>query len=234
LNQDILNKIQKLLALSNSPNENEALCAAQKASELMLKHHISRADVTDNGGAKKIVIESMAFEYSDGKNKNKFNGALATTVAKFFNCYVFWYGPNLQLIGRREDLDTVFYLYKAFKNQIGELADFLWEKESVTSKEHGKTWKHSFRFGMLTKLTERLNQQKAETVRTSSKTSLVVFNEVEIKVKDFVANLTLKKGIGSQIRSGSAYQLGYLTGDNLNLNFKNDDRISQTMRIGAK
>lgn len=234
MNQDILNKIQKLLALSNSPNENEALCAAQKASELMLRHHISMADITDDGVTKKIIIESMPFELSDGKNKNKFNGSLASTVAKFFNCYVFWYGPNLQLIGRREDLDSVLYLYRAFKNQIGELADALWEKESRTSKEHGKTWKHSFRFGMLTKLTERLNQQKAETTGTSSKTSLIIFNEVETKVNDFVSNLTLKKSVHSQIRSGSAYQIGYLTGDNLNINFKNDDRISQTMRIGAK
>ena len=234
MNQDIVNKIQKLLALSNSPNENEALSAAQKASELMLRHHISREDLRDNGIANPINIESMVFELSPGQNKNNFNGALASVVAKFFNCHIIFYGPNLQLIGRREDLDSVLYLYKAFKNQIGELANALWERESHTSQEHGKTWKHSFRFGMLTKLTERLNRQKAETTYTSSKTSLVVFSEVETKVNDFVSNLTLKKGIPTKVNSGTAYQLGYLTGDNLHLNFKNDDRISQTMRIGAR
>jgi hypothetical protein len=41
----IINKIKKLLALSHSPNENEAMVAAQKANELLIKHNLSLGDI---------------------------------------------------------------------------------------------------------------------------------------------------------------------------------------------
>ena len=41
---DIKDRIQKLLALSVNPNENEAKAALLKAQELMAKHKLSMAD----------------------------------------------------------------------------------------------------------------------------------------------------------------------------------------------
>lgn len=41
----IIERIQKLLALSASPNEHEAALALQRASDLLLKYNLSRADV---------------------------------------------------------------------------------------------------------------------------------------------------------------------------------------------
>ena len=40
----IKRKIEKLLALSESTNENEAMSAARTARKLMLKYHISMAE----------------------------------------------------------------------------------------------------------------------------------------------------------------------------------------------
>ncbi|MCR4338211.1 MAG: DUF2786 domain-containing protein [Candidatus Omnitrophica bacterium] len=229
MNQDILNKIQKLLALSNSPNENEALSAAQKASELMLRHHISREDLPDKI-EKPVQIEQMVFERAIGSNRNKFNGALAALVSDFFNCKILWYGNQLELIGRREDLDTVLYLYQAFRNQINSLADKIWERGCFPG-EHGKSWKHAFRYGMMAKLREKLNNQKSATVNTSSNHSLVVFDSVKKGVENYFSRLKTGKALTSKVTSHSGWDNGYKNGDKLNTNFSNEDRISRTLRL---
>ncbi|MDE5898934.1 MAG: DUF2786 domain-containing protein [Treponemataceae bacterium] len=45
--ETIKRKIKKLLALSKSPNENEAIAALQKANDLMAEHRIERAELAE-------------------------------------------------------------------------------------------------------------------------------------------------------------------------------------------
>jgi len=45
MNKDIIEKIQKLLALANSSNENEAKLAAAKAQELLIKYNLSMSQI---------------------------------------------------------------------------------------------------------------------------------------------------------------------------------------------
>ena len=45
VDQNLLEKISKLLALTSSPNEHEAALAAEKAAELLAKHNLSVADL---------------------------------------------------------------------------------------------------------------------------------------------------------------------------------------------
>ena len=45
VDQNLLEKISKLLALASSPNEHEAALAAEKAAELLAKHNLSVADL---------------------------------------------------------------------------------------------------------------------------------------------------------------------------------------------
>ena len=47
-NDEILKKIQKLLALATSDNENESSVAAQKAQELIVKHNIDMQQMSDS------------------------------------------------------------------------------------------------------------------------------------------------------------------------------------------
>ena len=44
-NEKIMDKLEKLLRLAESPNANEAYAAAQKAQELFVKYNISRGDI---------------------------------------------------------------------------------------------------------------------------------------------------------------------------------------------
>lgn len=43
--EQVVEKIQKLLALANSDNENEAKLASKKAHELMIKYNLSASEV---------------------------------------------------------------------------------------------------------------------------------------------------------------------------------------------
>jgi Protein of unknown function (DUF2786) len=56
-------RIRKLLALADSPNENEAAAAAEKAQALMLRYGIEMATIAASGGERLAVDEHVV----DGK-----------------------------------------------------------------------------------------------------------------------------------------------------------------------
>ena len=61
MEKDYREKIKKLLALAESPNEHEAKAALLKAKELMAEHKLSELDVKDTGKkeVKEVLLEGM-------------------------------------------------------------------------------------------------------------------------------------------------------------------------------
>jgi Protein of unknown function (DUF2786) len=70
-------RIRKLLALADSPNENEAVAAAEKAQVLMLRYGIEMAAVAAAGGERLAVDEHVL----DGK-VDRWRRMLAAAVAR--------------------------------------------------------------------------------------------------------------------------------------------------------
>jgi hypothetical protein len=64
MTETLIEKVRKLLALAESPNENEAALAAEKAQELMLRHGIDMAQVAAASGKSTIGAE-------EGKTRGK-------------------------------------------------------------------------------------------------------------------------------------------------------------------
>jgi hypothetical protein len=58
----LVEKVRKLLALSESPNEHEAALAAEKAQDLMLCHGIEMAQIAISHGASMIGIDDARIE----------------------------------------------------------------------------------------------------------------------------------------------------------------------------
>ncbi len=58
----LVEKVRKLLALSESPNEHEAALAAEKAQDLMLRHGIEMAQIAISQGASMIGIDDARME----------------------------------------------------------------------------------------------------------------------------------------------------------------------------
>lgn len=101
MNENIIDKVQKLLALAgNNPNEAEAQAAMLKAQQLMAKYHIEASQVED-----KKVEKEVKTVYVQGHQNTAWALSLAHIVTDNFRCSLLRdpsYG--LVFIGLQEDV----------------------------------------------------------------------------------------------------------------------------------
>ena len=221
--EDIVEKIQKLLRLSESSNPNEAALAAQRASEMMLKYNISKAVIesAENPEKRESVLYQM-FDECPGKNRNFFRGDLANSIAAFFDTKILWKGNDLWLIGTASDMNAVKYLFGAILNQIEELTESEWWRFGKWQGVHGKTWKGSFRQGCLDEVRRRLAERKqelnAEYSQPSNSKELVVVDQHRKDVADFLRKLSISTISRTQKNvNGDAYNAGKTAGSSVNI-----------------
>lgn len=100
----LIEKIQKLLSLSESSNENEAREAMLKAQKLIVKHKLSLKEVQDT----KIYSSKIKDDISKiSFTKAKWKGELAYIIGKNFGCYTYFRTNRIHKItffGREEDI----------------------------------------------------------------------------------------------------------------------------------
>lgn len=80
---DYREKIKKLLALAESPNENEARAALLKARELMAEHKLTEAECVDIG---KREVKHIHTGISFSKRRNPWTVHLATLIGEHYCC----------------------------------------------------------------------------------------------------------------------------------------------------
>lgn len=105
----IIEKIEKLLRLGSSANENEAMVAMKKARELMLKHHIEENRLNTTRNVKRtIVIEEYVV-------KQEWEALIYTIVSKNMRCDTYLNTIRVKgevvrkavVLGYPEDVQTV-------------------------------------------------------------------------------------------------------------------------------
>lgn len=104
MNNQIVLKIKKLLALSESSNEHEAKLAMLRAQELLMKHKISIKEVRDYKDVKINVVENKT---SVSFTKAKWKGRLAYVIAENFGCYSYFKtrrNHTITFMGKDEDV----------------------------------------------------------------------------------------------------------------------------------
>ena len=100
MEKDYREKIKKLLALAESPNEHEAKAALLKAKELMAEHKLSELDVKDAG--KKEVKEVLLEGMQASTRHNPWIIPLSTVIGENYCCKAFnnkYSGKQLRTIG---------------------------------------------------------------------------------------------------------------------------------------
>ena len=109
-NEKIMDKLEKLLRLAESPNTNEAYAAAQKAQELFIKYNIDSGLLEHHQASKRRVIErSTGIDFTAMTNPWIIN--LANVIAKNHRCKAFRYQvPHARrmtvgLLGFEEDFE---------------------------------------------------------------------------------------------------------------------------------
>ena len=80
---DYRGKIRKLLALAQSPNENEAKAALLRARELMAVHKLTEADFAEPDSRKVKKVET---EFTFTKRRDTWTAELAYVIAEHYCC----------------------------------------------------------------------------------------------------------------------------------------------------
>jgi hypothetical protein len=109
-NEKIMDKLEKLLRLAESPNANEAYAAAQKAQEMFIKYNIDSGLLEHHQASKRRVIKrSTGIDFTAMTNPWIIN--LANVIAKNHRCKAFRYQvPHARrmtvgLLGFEEDFE---------------------------------------------------------------------------------------------------------------------------------
>jgi len=154
-------RIRKLLALADSPNENEAAAAAEKAQALMLRYGIEMASIAASGGEHVL----------DGK-VDRWRRMLAAAVARSAGGRVVWardgYGRGQGKIffyGPAGVVGGIVGLYRYLEAQLVVIS----AAATAGRRErrvHGRTWRNSFLLGAVGRVGQRLDARRAETAAT--------------------------------------------------------------------
>lgn len=171
----IADRIRKLFALAESPNEHEAAAAAERAQELLLKHGLSEADVmartTDGGTVAAECSTCMAPTLPWVR-------ALAAAVAE---------GCGGHAIFNRSTSEHTFYGPAGTTRGMVEL--FLYLRESLDQAatvasvadcpewEHPVSYRTSWLWGALQRLYERLMARREAMATESTPGALVLVSD---------------------------------------------------------
>lgn len=216
MNIKIVEKIQKLLALSKSSNENEAQLSLLKAQELLVKHKLSLKEVKEfkiNNSSIKEKISAITF------TKAKWKALLASVIAENFGCYFYLmtYQTNtIVFFGREEDTTicniVLEYAIDCIRSKVNKLRYMHTQRGYST-----KGIENDFALGFIAGLQKRFEEQKHK----NKEWGLVLVKDKEVteayKSKSFTKTLDGKVGLK---RAKNLYELGYKEGKSFSITDK--------------
>jgi len=153
----LLEKVRKLLALSESANEHESLLAMRKAREIIAQHGLMTpgspseyCTLAINLGGKKIAghhraIASILIEHFQ----------VEVVLASTFDANACTTCKCLDLIGRPGQVKVAEYIFHFLENRL----ESLWERQRQTRTGGGRTAKNSYRLGVLKGFREKLAEK---------------------------------------------------------------------------
>lgn len=107
---DIKEKIRKLLAMTSSPYEGEAMAALLKAKELMAKHKLTEADFVESKKQEMVHLRVDDIKWTTDSGEI-WIANLCTVIANNYCCAAAWDTPHrtrthiLSLTGMQEDAE---------------------------------------------------------------------------------------------------------------------------------
>lgn len=161
----IIDKIEKLLALSSSSNENEARAAMVKARELMAKYEIRREQLNDGEPEERPVVHYTSMPFRD-----EWTQYVATTIAENFRCRMVTMVKSrsggafrIKFFGYEEDAEiciNIFnYAVKVVRKRFATLRAIYADAE----KEFGRNEKMNYVLGFCNGLEKNFEEQKAQS-----------------------------------------------------------------------
>lgn len=157
-NHALLDKVHKLLALAQSPNEHEAQNAMTKAHELLLRHNLSLLDMQTRGNYIHRQIGAVG-------RTNPIKSIISAMLCKFFFVEAIWTfgydqqknrsGRILEIYGTSENVEMAEYVYDYLQN----ISELLWEEHKEREKINVNRHRRTFIYGVLNGFYRKLDSQ---------------------------------------------------------------------------
>mgnify|MGYP000166692783 CR=1 FL=1 len=155
----ITDRIHDLLALSNSSNPHEAALAASMARDLMERHGIEAATLSE---ADESPVERR--EVTNDDITGDWYHLLVSAVAKSCFCEAYKSGAGLRskavIIGRTSDMEAAMMLTEWLRLQLRNMCAKA--RNAAGKTVHGRTFNNSFLRGAVGEISRRLARKAAE------------------------------------------------------------------------
>jgi hypothetical protein len=230
MNNELIEKIKKLLALSESSNEHESSLALQMAQNLAIKHNIELATVKAYDSNKEEDIKTI--NISVGKRSPIVNRYVTNIVRNHFQIRIIKLGTRDQgfsyiFVGTPTNNQIAKFVFEFLTHEFTRRWNKYSSKKSVQTKE-----RTSFYTGMYNGLDQKLRDQKKQTEDTindpsiKNNYSLMIVNQTENlnkAVAKMFPKLTYTKSYTRNTIYDNAYSDGVKQGKEININSQLND-----------
>ena len=159
----IIEKVRKLLALSNSSNEHEAALAARHVQRLLSEHNLAMSDI--EAGVENSTADRV--DLTVARNLPKWVRALSGGIGSAFDCQVLHVPSrgSLVFIGVGADPQIASYTFTYLERTVRKLcASYLKTVSgSNCSKRQRELARQSYYLGAVSAISSNLREQKQQT-----------------------------------------------------------------------
>lgn len=212
---DYKEKIKKLLALAQSPNEHEAKAALLKARELMAEHKLSELDVQKQA-VKDIIVEGI----QASTRYNPWLVNLSGIIGQNYCCKAYRqrnFGKQLNMIGfvgLEDDVEICVQVFRYAVDCVMSKLKEIKKENDVYSAKYRKQLCDSYGYGFLLGVAKAFEKQQEEKAEQGWGLVMVMPQEVEEYTQDFRKE-TFDKKIEERIK-GDGFLQGYRDGQKFN------------------
>lgn len=188
---EIAKKVKKLLALSESPNVDEAALAAEKAREILEKYNMTMTDAEIKSSEmlkEKFRIFHNSKQYPDWyyKNFSTWFHQLNNVMQRFFYVRVVYSGSGdgfMYYLGAKSDVEVAKYVMQYLVHEIERLADNYLKQYRGSGISEMKNLRVSFCIGVVNGLRHKLESEriKVAPAKTASGTDLMIVKDVALE-----------------------------------------------------
>ena len=234
--EKLIEKIRKLLALAESPNEYEAQLAAEKAQALLAEHNLSMSQISDRRSEDEFEMDGELMTLSRPWRRRMAGAVARMYFCKYFYEFVYQDAPNRScgyirydkhcFVGARHNVEIAKIMFEYLESAVERMASE--GARTVPSRERSR-YVTSFRYGAVGRVTARIYERIEEAkrggmIKTESGTTLPalasLYDRTQRELEKWV-NIHL--GELSRSRSttpgthGEGYRDGKAAGDKIGL-----------------
>ncbi len=218
--QHIIDKVRKLLALSQSANAHEAASAAAKANQLIDEYRLSVGQLTPNEASATVdPIETASEPLLHSNRAMTWRKSLAIRLARHYGCFV-WNSPrpraaiNYQVAGRKSDIEVLNYMFAYISTECDRIT-------LATAKGRGRTFAESYRRGFVDGVLSQLDASRQTVAKASSDPQALV--KLDDRTQDArrhvesSTHLSKGKAVTASRTDSTAFQSGRSAGRSMHL-----------------